>query len=186
MEFLLLVAGAVLGLLLQVFFQDSLGSLAIRVFGPLSPATRSRELSGVWHAYYEVLKDGARPVAAGSPLQDDNIEQVRFSHVGRHFVGRNLKDSRQYFMRLRLEDACFLTGTWRDYSAGRYHFGGVQLWWHYNGKHLAGKFIGRDRNNDINYGIWVFARDKNELQGLVDDWRAKFEQVTEGKPGVGN
>lgn len=173
MELVLLIGGAVLGLVLTVLFQGALEGLAVRVFGALAPSPKSPNLKGTWYAYYEVVKDGSPLPSPGASVDSGRIEKLVISQVGSSIVGRNAKHSREYFLRLKLEDGCILTGTWRDQSGGRKHYGGLQLRWDYSGRYMTGKFVGRDRHNQVNFGPWVFTRQEADLQDLIDEWRCR-------------
>lgn len=171
MEVLLVVIGAVLGLILTVLFSEPLASLVVRLAGPLSILPTNRTVKGEWFAYYEVIPDGLPPLRPGEPINAGRVERIKFSKIGAAVVGQNMRDSRSYFLRLRMESDCILTGTWRDVSGGRYHFGAVQLVWDYSGDHMLGKYVGRDRHNDVNWGPWAFARTEAGLQPVIDEWR---------------
>lgn len=173
-QIVLLVIGAVLALILTVLFSDPLASLVARLLGPFSSLSTGRTIKGQWFSYYEVVLDGEIPRLPGMPIDTDRIEGVVFTKVGSAVIGKNTRDSRAYFLRLRMEDNCVLTGTWRDQSDNRHHFGAVQLVWDYSGGYMMGKYVGRDRHHDVNWGPWIFARNESQLQSVVDDWRKRF------------
>jgi len=172
-----LVAAALFGLVVSVLFHGPVESAVVRIFGPLAPAGRSRSVKGMWHSYYEIVKDGSQPSPPGTPLDPSRIEQIKLSQVGTSIIGKNDKRSRRYFLRLTLDDGCILTGRWSDVSGGRYHYGGVQLRWDYSGRYMIGKFVGRDRHNQIKHGPWAFARIPTDLQEVVDEWRSEVRRT---------
>jgi hypothetical protein len=91
--------------------------------------------------------------------------------VGKRVSGTNDLKSRDYLILAVLRDGCYLTGTRRDLSEGRYHWGGFQLWLLDNGRGMIGKFVGKDSHNHINRGIWLWAHDVQGLYTLAD-WAA--------------
>jgi hypothetical protein len=176
--FLGIFAGAILGLVLTVLFQDALAGFFVRLLGPLAPFGQGRRLAGEWYAYYELVRDGQAVALPGVPLPQNEIELLKFSHLTSAVVARSIGSARSYLLRLRFRDGSFLTGVWSDRSHGRYHFGAVQLVWDYNGRVMVGKFVGRDRHGIVNHGPWFFARDREHLQPLVDGWRATCAAAT--------
>ncbi|WP_405808095.1 hypothetical protein OG729_24380 [Streptomyces sp. NBC_00210] len=67
-----------------------------------------------------------------------------------------------------LKDATFLTGTWYDHSGERYQWGAFQLCWDDDGKGMIGKFTGKDSQNHINHGVWLWARQAEDLLRLAE------------------
>ena len=108
-----------------------------------------RRIKGIWYSYYEVSPDGSLPDPPGSALDPVRIERIQFRQIGRIIMGKNVKTSRDYFLKLRLQDTTFLTGTWTDNSEQRYHYGSCQFCFDYSGQYLIGKFLGRDRLNYV-------------------------------------
>lgn len=45
--------------------------------------------------------------------------------------------------------------------------GGFQLYWSDDGHGMVGKFVGKDSQNHINHGIWIWARDMDALSDLA-------------------
>jgi hypothetical protein len=104
-------------------------------------------------------------------MPSGSVEIIRLKQVGTHVSGTNDLKSRNYLILAVLRDRCYLTGTWRDLSEGRYHWGGFQLWLLDNGRGMAGKFVGKDSKNHINHGIWLWAHTEQGLYELAD-WAA--------------
>lgn len=169
-EAIFVVVGAFLGVIFTIAFQSPLESVLARVVA-LVPSRRRRRLSGIWFSYYDVVREGASLPAKGTPIDLDAVEQIQFRNVASAVVGRNAVRSRPYSLHLRMTADSYLTGTWNDQSADRFHFGGVQLFWDFNGSEMKGRFVGRDRYNNINHGIWAFAKNKADLQRLIDALR---------------
>jgi hypothetical protein len=160
------VASAFIGLVFTVLFQDRLSIILVNVLRGVWVGDRRRSISGDWFTYYAVVPDRATSSSAAEP--SGSIEVIRLSQVGNRVAGVNTSRSRDYQILAVLRDDSYLTGTWRDFSEGRYHWGGFQLWWLDNGRGLVGKFVGKDSRNHINHGIWLWARKKDDLYRLAD------------------
>ncbi len=175
----LLVAGAILGAIASVvaavFFTETIEDLATRAFGPFARSVDGRRLKGSWISYYEVHRKEEKPPAPKAPLLDRNLSEIEFRRFGRTVVGGNNSGPRRYSLRLKLRDNAILTGTWKELSTAepyqRYHFGGVQFVWSFDGRSIVGRFVGRDRNNHVNHGYWILVIDEDDLRPIVDEFR---------------
>jgi hypothetical protein len=175
MALLYAVIGAVIGVILTALFLDPIQAVFVRLLGGLSPASgRRRSVQGTWFAYYEIWTAKSGPVAPNTALDESRIERISLKQIGSTVIGKNVKESRDYFLRLKARDETILTGVWTDNSDGRYHYGACQLCYEYGGHHLIGVFVGRDRNNDVNFGPWIFARERDELAPAVNAWRELY------------
>jgi hypothetical protein len=96
-----------------------------------------------------------------------SIEIIRLRKIGKRVFGVTVASRRDYRISGIFQDGKYLTGTWRDSSKGRYHWGGFQLCWLDNGRGMVGKFVGKDSENHINHGIWLWTRDEANLPGLL-------------------
>jgi len=164
-----IIAGAFLGLVFTILMQDRISILIARALGGLYIYDSSRSISGDWYTYYVVLADRTTSVSAKIPSK--SIEIIRLRRVGSRVTGVNVRESRDYIILGTLRDGSYFTGTWRDVSRDRYHWGGFQLWWLDSGQGMVGKFVGKDSRNHVNHGIWLWCRSEEGLYNLAD-WAA--------------
>lgn len=164
-----IVAGAFIGLIFTTLLQDQIAIIFVRLLRGLWIYEGQRSISGSWYTYYAIIPDHATSASAKKP--SGAIEVIRLRRVGSRVTGSNNRASRDYIILGVLRDGCYLTGTWRDLSADRYHWGGFQLWWLNDGAGMVGKFVGKDSKNHINHGIWLWSRAEYGLDNLVD-WAA--------------
>ena len=163
------IASAFLGLLFTLLFQDQISLILVRILRGFWVGGERRTVSGDWYTYYSVSPERGTSVSAAAP--NDAVVVVRLRHLGNRVAGMSVTKHRDYTIIGTLQDRSVLTGTWCDYLGGRYSWGALQLWWLSNGRGMVGKFVGKDAQNHINHGIWLWARTRDELYALAD-WAA--------------
>ena len=163
------LGSAVIGLLLTLIFQDKVSVFLAKSSRGFWAGGGSRTVSGRWYTYYAATPEVATSPTAAVP--SGSIEIIRLRQIGNRIAGANESKSRDYVIVAILRDGSYLTGTWRDFSEGRYHWGGFQLWWLDSGKGMVGKFVGKDSRNHINHGMWLWARSEYGLYHLAE-WAA--------------
>lgn len=163
------IGSALIGLLLTILFQDRIATLLAKIPGGIRIGEGHRSITGNWFTYFVVIPDRTTSVTAAMP--SGAVGVIRLTQVGSRVSGTNNLRSPDYVILGVFRDDCYLTGTWRDLSEGRYHWGGFQLWFLDNGLGMAGKFVGKDSRNHINHGIWLWARSEKGLYSLAD-WAA--------------
>jgi hypothetical protein len=179
------IASAFIGLLLTVLFQDAITDTLALLLRPLVPLRRGRDISGKWITYWSVVPEAASSSTAARPSTE--ITVIRLRRIGNRIIGTDATKKRHYAISARLQDGKFLTGIWRDYSNGRYQWGGFQLCWRDSGSGMVGKFIGKDSQNHINHGLWFWSRPESDLAALVTwaDKEGRYEfDVTAFKRGI--
>jgi hypothetical protein len=162
------VAGAFLGLIFTILLQDKIAIILVKVLR-IWVYEGERAISGKWYTYYVIIPD--RATSASAKIPSGAVEVIRLRRAGSRVTGSNVRASRDYIILGVLRDGCYLTGTWRDLSEDRYHWGGFQLWWLDSGAGMVGKFVGKDSKNHINHGIWLWSRTEGGLYNLID-WAA--------------
>lgn len=156
---------ALIGVVLTVLFQDRISEMAIRVSGSLLTASRTRSISGKWYTYWEIIPDPGTSSTASSP--HNGIDIIQFRRVGNRVVGKDQAKGYTYAISAALASEAFLTGTWQDFTRNQHQWGSFQMYWEDSGWAMVGKFLGKDRNNHVNHGVWLWAREPEELPGLA-------------------
>lgn len=163
------LASAIIALLLTLLFQDNISVFLAKTSRGFWSAAGNRSVTGRWYTYYATIPEEATSPTAAVP--SGSVEVIRLRQIGNRVAGANEQKSRDYVIIGVLRNDSYLTGTWRDFSERRYHWGGFQLWWLDSGSGMVGKFIGKDSRNHINHGMWLWARSENGLYELAD-WAA--------------
>jgi hypothetical protein len=164
------IGSAIIGVVLAVLFQDRVADVAAQVLGPMASIGRGRRISGTWFTYWIVVPEATSSSSAKRPSPEIAVIQLR--RVGSRVVGIDRHKRRRYVISATLRSGMFLTGTWHDTSNNRYQWGGFQICWDVEGTGMVGKFIGKDSRNHVNHGIWLWARNPNDLPALAE-WSAK-------------
>ena len=163
------LGSAFVGLVLTILFQDRISVVLVKILRGFWSDGGKRTVSGDWYTYYTATPEVATSPTAAIP--SGAIEIIRLRQIGSRVAGANVMKSRDYAIIAVLRDGSYLTGTWRDLSEGRYHWGGFQLWWLDSGRGMVGKFVGKDSRNHINHGMWLWARSEVGLHKLAE-WAA--------------
>jgi hypothetical protein len=151
------VVSAFIGLLLTVLFQDRVSRALARVFPGSWFDGGDRDVSGVWWSYYAVSLD-----QEASSTAPEAILTIRLRQLGRRVIGTGVESSRDYFAQATFRDP-YLTGTWRNYIDERYSWGAFQLFLLNDNRLMLGKFVGKNSQNFITDGIWLWAKSEHGL-----------------------
>lgn len=116
-------------------------------------------LSGVWRSTYGFVSNSRGGIKCESEYF------VTIYKKGEHLIVESLPNKEESYLLLRLTlDGRVATGTWSEqtspngYYEGATYYGALQLILSEDGKKLAGKWLGFDRNLQINSGPWEIAR----------------------------
>jgi len=152
-QILLVVAGAVLGLLLallvQPLLQDKAEVLLVRVLGRFW-RRRSGDLGGAWRFVWTIDK---------TPLTASEEVSLNLSSVGKRVSGRFSWRGRQYWLLGRRETDTFISGTYLDEQAGNTFHGALQLKIYPNEERMKGRWIGFNGRSVIVEGPWEWRRE---------------------------
>jgi len=162
------IASAFLGLLLTILFQDRVEVVLAKLLRGLSVGEARRSFSGDWCTYYEVAP-GSAPTLASSPTAD--VEMIRLKQIGSRVTGTSAYKNGDFVILAALRDGSTLTGEWRNFSDGSYHWGAFQILWLDNGLGMVGKFVGKDSAGHVNHGLWLWARNADRVR-KVAEWAA--------------
>ena len=169
MSLLLWLAGAVasafIGLLLTILFQDQISSAVISALQGFQTGDGHRTLSGDWYSYYVIFPE--KGTSSTARTARDTLRIIRLRQVGTRVAGRGIGKGRNYFT-LAIFQEPYLTGTWRNSINGRRSWGAFQLFSHDSSDWMVGKFVGKDSKAHVNHGIWLWARESNELYAAAD------------------
>lgn len=160
-EFLLVVLGAVIGVITDTLLRDWIESVVVRLPAGLVVRPRRADIRGTWFTLWLVSPEGPN----AQPLRSRGVQEIKLSQLGNQVIGRG-EDKEHYRIRATL-DHRVLTGTWENPYKGSDYDGSLQLIWDAEGKWILGKFLGKSRNNHINHGVWLWAREREELLPLA-------------------
>jgi hypothetical protein len=161
------IGSALIGLLLTILFQDRVSLVIAKLLQGRWLGEAQRDLSGTWHTYYSVIRDDGLIAATSSTPA---YEVVWLRQVGGRVTGTSANKSlRDFIVIATFHDNSYLTGTWRNTKHKRHYWGGFQLHLLANGYGMVGRFVGKDSNNRVNHGIWLWARN-NEGLHKVAEW----------------
>jgi hypothetical protein len=146
-EAILLVVGAILGVLASVALQEPIQIGLARLLGGLGPL-RGTSLKGVWRSTYVYRSEGEQRYIT---------QIVRMQQVGPFVVGHCCGSSgeHRHLIRGRVRDRIF-TGVWHNVARNADHRGGLQLLLNPDGQAMRGKWIGFDRQHRIQHGDWTW------------------------------
>lgn len=151
-EILLVVAGAVLGLLLallvQPLLQDKAEVLLVRALGRFWVRRRG-SLAGAW--LFVWTKDD-------TPLTRAEEVALDLASVGKRVSGRFSWRGRQYWLLGRRETDTFISGTYLDEQVGNTFHGAFQLRIYPNEERMGGRWMGFDSKSVIVEGPWEWRR----------------------------
>lgn len=157
-QVVLLIAGAVLGLLLtllvQPLTQDKTEVFLVRLLARFGPR-RSGSLAGKWKFVW--VRDGAT-------LDRSEEVGIELSVVGKQISGKFIWRDRQYWLRAQRTTEEFISGTYLDQQAGLTFHGAFQLRVHANEQSMHGRWMGFDSTGRIAEGPWHWRRDAPELK----------------------
>lgn len=112
------------------------------------------ELSGVWHSRYSYRSSGRAQDLVGE-------HYVRFRQDGKELVGESLPAANGSILRLDLTlSGSIVTGTWSErtapegYYRGAVYHGVLQLILDPLGKAMRGKWLGFDKQSNVNSDVW--------------------------------
>jgi hypothetical protein len=159
------VASCLMGLVLTTLAQDKVALMLAKLTRGIEFTGRGRDISGNWYTYYAVIPESTTSPSGATP--SGSIEIIHLRKIAKRVFGVTVASSRDYRISGIFQDGKYFTGTWRDSSRGRYHWGGFQLCWLDNGRGMVGKFIGKDSENHVNHGIWLWTRDEADLIKLL-------------------
>lgn len=157
------LGGALISLIVGVLFQERLTDLAARLV--VRRPSQGREIAGQWRTYWGVTTDPSSSQTAGTP--SIVITTFMLKRLQSRVTGLDVDQAASGII-ATLKDATFLTGTWYDHSGERYQWGAFQLCWDDDGKGMIGKFTGKDSQNHINHGVWLWARQAEDLLRLAE------------------
>lgn len=158
------VASALVGLMITILFQDRISAILVRAVPGFWITTNRRSLSGIWYSYYAVSPEHGTSFTAAPA---DAVLLIRLRQIGSRVAGTSARESRNYAISAALQGDFYLTGTWRNFTGGRYDWGAFQLYWPSGSTGMAGKFVGKDSQNHINHGIWLWGRTEKDLHEMV-------------------
>lgn len=164
-----IVFSAFLGVVFTVLLQDQVSDMVARILRVIASPNRGRRISGEWFTYWGIVSEPGSSSSAARPSTE--VASIRLRRVGERVIGSDRAKGNEYVISATLQAGQFLTGTWHDSSNGRYQWGGFQLCWGDDGSGMVGKFVGKDSQNHINHGIWLWARNVEDLPRLAD-WAA--------------
>jgi hypothetical protein len=152
-QILLLIGGAVLGLVLALFaqplLQDKAEVFLVRFLARFG-ARKKGSLAGDWMFVW--ARDGA--------TLDRSVEiPVKLSVVGKRISGRFEWRSRRYWLLAQRTTDEFISGTYIDEQAGLTFHGAFQLRIHANEESMHGRWMGFDSSRKIAEGPWHWRRE---------------------------
>lgn len=115
--------------------------------------------SGVWRSTYGFVSNSRGGIKCESEFF------VTIHKKGEQLIVESLPNKEESYLLLRLTlDGRVATGTWSEqtsptgYYEGATYYGALQLVLSEDGKQLAGKWLGFDRNLQVNSGPWEIVR----------------------------
>jgi hypothetical protein len=122
------------------------------------PVTEKDRLAGAWHSRYVYYSSGRRSELVGE-------HYVVLNQQGNHLSGQGLPNSPHSLLTLDLSLAdSGATGTWTErtspagYYKGAVYRGGIQLLIDPTGTKMTGRWLGFDKESNINTGDWELTR----------------------------
>jgi hypothetical protein len=109
-----------------------------------------RGIKGLWIAEYDYLdeNDEARHIT----------QLLEFRQFGKYVFAKSLtRDDHSQWLRAKLENSIYLTGTWSNMLEGTTYHGAFQVLVNAKGTILEGKWLGFDSKQRIQHGNWKFS-----------------------------
>lgn len=137
-------------------------------------STRTGDLSGIWHSRY-VYYSASR----GKKFDDEHYVVMRSE--GQHLAGESLPHSTGSTVKLDLTvDGAVVTGSWSEqtspsghYRGATYH-GTLQMIVNPMGRAMRGKWLGFNKNFDINSGDWELTWISDATNRAIREYRMKL------------
>jgi hypothetical protein len=127
-------------------------------------------LAGIWHSRYRYYSSGRDQYLEGE-------HYVVFHQQGNQLIGESIPAKNESVLRLELAlNGLTATGTWSErtspsgYYHGRVYHGAIQLVIDPMGKSMSGKWVGMDREFNVNSDTW-------DLQWINDSSSRKVQRV---------
>lgn len=153
MEVILLITGAVLGLLLVVFVQPLVEGqaldLLIKWFGTKTQRRR-QSLAGPWHQRWHVDSE--------SFTSRNEDQKVIITQLRNRIATSHITAGRTYHTVGMVGQDQYVTGTWHDEVSGSSYYGAFQLRILPGADMMLGKWIGFGTDGSIKTGIWEWKR----------------------------
>jgi hypothetical protein len=136
----------------------SISTLEANASEAAPPSTGSHRLAGVWHSRYIYYSSGRQSEFVGE-------HYVVLNQQENHLSGQSLTNSLNSLLTLDLSVSdSTVTGTWIErtsptgYYKGAVYRGAIQLLIDPTGRRMTGRWLGFDKESNINTGDWELAR----------------------------
>lgn len=136
----------------------AISTLEVSASDAVSPPTGGHRLAGVWHSRYIYYSSGRESELVGE-------HYVVLSQQENHLSGQSLANTSDSLLTLDVSVSdSTMTGTWVErtsptgYYKGAVYRGAIQLLIDPTGSRMAGRWLGFDKESNINTGDWALTR----------------------------